>query len=116
MRRGEIWLVDFGPARGSEANKVRPAVVVSNDDSNHGAVVTGRGTVTVVPLTSNVERVYIFQTLLESGETGLRFDSKIQPELTRAVAVSRLNRHIGTVSQSRMLDVDKALKLHLDLV
>ncbi|WP_192940081.1 type II toxin-antitoxin system PemK/MazF family toxin, partial [Mycobacterium tuberculosis] len=34
MRRGEIWQVDLDPARGSEANNQRPAVVVSNDRAN----------------------------------------------------------------------------------
>ena len=31
MRRGEIRLVDLDPTRGSEADKTRPAVIVSTD-------------------------------------------------------------------------------------
>ena len=89
MRRGEIRLVDFNPARGSEANKVRPAVVVSNDDSNNAVERLGRGVVTVVPLTSNVRRVYPYQVLLGAAETGLRVDSKAQAELVRSVATER---------------------------
>ena len=59
IRRGSIHLVDLEPVRGSEANKVRPAVVVSNDGANAAADRLGRGVVTVVPLTSNVQRVAI---------------------------------------------------------
>ena len=54
MLRGEIWRVDFEPAQGGEANKSRPAVVVSNDRANAVATRLGRGTVTIVPVTSNI--------------------------------------------------------------
>jgi mRNA-degrading endonuclease toxin of MazEF toxin-antitoxin module len=34
MIRGEVWWVDFEPATGSETQKTRPAVIVSNNVSN----------------------------------------------------------------------------------
>lgn len=115
MLRGEIWLVEFGPVRGSEANKRRPAVVVSNDRANATAARLGRGVVTVVPLTSNVAKVYPFQVLLQPADTGLSVDSKAQGEQVRTVAVERLSRLIGRVVPERMAQVDDALRLHLDL-
>lgn len=78
MRRGQIHLIDFEPTQGSEANKRRPAVIVSNDRANASAQRLGRGVVTVVPLTSSVRTVYPFQVLLRSASTGLRVDSKAQ--------------------------------------
>ena len=51
MRRGEIRLVDLEPGRGSEADKTRPAVIVSNDGANAAAARSGRGVLTVVPVT-----------------------------------------------------------------
>ena len=53
MRRGEIRLVDLEPVRSGEANKLRPAVIVSNDGANTTASRLGRGVVTVVPVTTN---------------------------------------------------------------
>jgi len=76
MHRGEIYLVDLDPARGSEASKRRPAVVVSNDAANATAARLGRGVVTVVPVTSNLDRVHPFQVRLPAEETGLDRDSK----------------------------------------
>ena len=70
MRRGEIRLVDLEPARGAGADKRRPAVIVSNDGANSTAERLGRGVVTVVPVTSNAERVYPFQVLLRADLTG----------------------------------------------
>ena len=43
MRRGDIYWVDLDPAQGAEANKIRPAVVVSNDAANRAAGRGGRG-------------------------------------------------------------------------
>ena len=115
MRRGEIRLVDFNPARGSEASKIRPAVVVSNDESNRAVERVGRGVVTVVPLTSNVSRIYPYQVLVTAPETGLRFDSKAQAELVRSVATERIGRQVGIVPSEFMLSLDEALRIHLAL-
>ena len=66
MLRGEVRFVDLDPTRGAEAAHARPAVIVSNDDANLTAARLGQGVVTVVPVTSNTERVYPFQVLLPS--------------------------------------------------
>ncbi|MEZ5201098.1 MAG: type II toxin-antitoxin system PemK/MazF family toxin [Micropruina glycogenica] len=64
MLRGEIRLTDLDPARAAEADKRRPAIIVSNDRANATAARLGRGVVTVVPITSNISRVFPFQVLL----------------------------------------------------
>lgn len=115
IRRGDIHSIDLDPARGSEANKRRPAVVVSNDAANATASRLGRGVITVVPVTSNVERVYPFQVLLPAAVTGLERDSKAQAEQIRSVAVERVGVRLGVVSHATMLDIDEALRLHLGL-
>lgn len=115
MRRGDIHSVDLDPARGSEANKRRPAVIVSNDAANATAGRLGRGVITVVPVTSNIERVYPFQVLLPAAATGLDRDSKAQAEQVRSIAVERVGERLGVVSNAIMLEVDDALRLHLGL-
>lgn len=115
MRRGEIRLVDLDPVRGSEASKRRPSVVVSNDRANAVAERLGRGVVTVVPVTSNVERIFPFQVLLPAGATGLRIESKAQAEQVRSVAVKRLGPALGRLPAAIMTELDNALRLHLQL-
>lgn len=115
MLRGEIWQVDFNPARRSEASKSRPAVVVSNDRVNATALRLGRGVVTVVPVTSNVTTVYPFQVFFPAGATGLAVDSKAQAEQIRSVATERLRRRVGRVPPKELALLDDALRLHLDL-
>jgi mRNA interferase MazF len=116
VKRGEVWLADLEPVRGAEANKRRPAVIVSNDQANRRAVELGRGVVTVVPVTSSVARVFPFQVLLpEGGASGLAVDSKAQAEQVRSVDVSRLVSRLGRVSPAAGAALDAALRLHLNL-
>jgi mRNA interferase MazF len=115
VKRGEIWLADLDPVVGSEVGKSRPVVVVSTDALND--VVTGRGggVVTVVPLTSNVTRIFPFQVFLPSGSAGLRRDSKAMAEQVRCLALQRARRRIGRLDGVQLGRLDAALKLHLAL-
>ncbi len=115
MRRGEIRSVDLDPVRGAEADKTRPAVIVSNDAANATATRLGRGVVTVVPVTSNVSRIYPFQVLLSAEATGLRTDSKAQAEQIRSIAVERVGDRLGVLPPAMVAELDLALRLHLNL-
>lgn len=115
MRRGEIHWVDLEPVRGSESNKRRPAVIVSNDGANATASRLGRGVVTVVPVTTNVVRIYPFQVALGSRATGLQRDSKAQAEQVRSVAVERIGERLGVLSSEEIAALDEALRVHLAL-
>ena len=115
MLRGELRIVDLEPVRGAESNKRRPAVIVSNDAANSTAARLGRGVLTVVPVTSNVERVYPFQVLLPAGTAGLTQDSKAQAEQVRSIDAGRLGEQLGRLPDSLMASLDDALRLHLAL-
>ena len=115
MLRGEIRLTDLDAARPSEANKRRPAVIVSNDRANATAARLGRGVVTIVPITSTVTKVFPFQVLLPAAETGLRVESKAQAEQVRSVSVERMGHLLGRVPTHLMTQLDDALRLHLQL-
>ena len=115
VRRGDIFLIDLEPTQGNEANKQRPAVLVSNDRVSTAAARSGRGVVTVVPVTSNIDRIYRFQTRLPADATSLRTDSKAQAEQVRSVSVQRLGRVLGRVPPPLMAELDDASRLHLQL-
>lgn len=111
MRRGEIFFAALDPARGSETQKTRPVVVVSNNVANRAAAV-----VTVVPLTSSVERVYPFEVLLPASRSGLSKDSKAMAQHVRTVDKGLLNARAAGVLQTDDLQLlDAALRLHLGL-
>ena len=115
MLRGEIREVNFEPVQGSEASKRRPAVIVSNDGANTTASRLNRGVITVVPVTSNVTRIYPFQVFLPASDSGLRRDSKAQAEQVRSVAAERVGGRVGQLTASLLSELDDALRLHLSL-
>ena len=115
MLRGEIVLCDLNLARGSEANKLRPCLIVSNDRANTASERIGRGVITVVPVTSNIVRVYPFQVVLPAEDTGLPVAAKAQAEQVRSIDVSRLGAKVGRVPPRLMAEVDEALRFHLAL-
>ena len=116
--------MSFNPAVGSEADgaeglekDARPAVIVSNNGRNRASERTGRGVVTVVPLTTNTARVLDFQALIVADESnGLAADSKAQAEQVRALDVSRFARRLGALNREQMAAIDEALLVHLDLL
>lgn len=115
MRRGEIYWVDMEPSVGSEANDVRPAVVVSNNRAAERASELRRGVVSVVPVTSTVRRVLPFQVFLPAAECNLPVDSKAQAEQVRALDIRRFAARIGVVPSRILEDIDAALRIHLSL-
>jgi mRNA interferase MazF len=109
-RRGEIWLVALDPIIGSEIGKTRPGLIISHDRGNQYSEI-----VTVIPLTSKVEKIYPFEALLEVRETGLKHDSKAKCNQIRALDKSRLVKKLGALGSDKMETVERALAVHLDL-
>lgn len=111
MKRGEIYYANLNPAVGSEVAKRRPVLIVSNDVNNRVA-----NTITVIPITSSVARVYPFEVLLQPFDSGLPKISKIQANQVRTISKQRIEEEVqGNLSQEIMQLVDAALKLHLGL-
>lgn len=116
MKRGDIYWADLEPVRADEANKIRPIIVVSCSGINETTNELGRGIIIVLPITSNIDKIYDFQVFLPSIASGLTLDSKIQVEQIRSTSISRIDKKlIGKVPTYIMKEVDNKLKLLLDL-
>lgn len=111
MKRGEIYYANLSPTVGSEIDKRRPVLVVSNDANNRAA-----NTVTILPITSNVTRVNPFEVLLNPEDSGLSKPSKVQAQQVRTISKQRITSDaVGSLSEEVMQLVNAALKLHLDV-
>jgi mRNA interferase MazF len=108
MQRGDVFLVNLDPVVGSEVGKTRPAIVLQNEMANRTSP-----TVTVVPLSTNAERVFPFQVLIPAGEGGLTRDSKALCEQIRTLSTRRLLQHLGSLPPERLQEIRIALERHL---
>jgi len=110
VRRGEIYLVEWSPGRGSEQTGIRPALVVQNDVGNQNSPTT-----IVAAVSTQRRKAYPFQVLIGSRDSGLPQDSIVKCEQLQTIDQSRLGRRIGTLSTDRIRQVDIALRRSLAL-
>jgi len=111
IERGEIFIAALDPVIGHEVAKTRPVIVVSNNIGN-----TYSGTVTIIPLTSkNFTRIYPFEVYLPKDASPLKKNSKAKADQIRTLDKARLLKSIGMLNDELMNNIDKAIKVHLNL-
>ena len=106
MNRGEVWWVNFEPSVGGEIKKRRPAVIISNDAANRFL-----NRVQVVPVTSNVERLYPSEAYITvQGER-----RKAMADQLTTVSKSRLGERMTELTTAEMRLIEQAVRLQLGL-
>lgn len=109
LRRGEIWLVNWNPARGSEQAGKRPALVIQNDIGNEKA------STTIVAAISSSVKLYPMNVRINPHESGLEKSSIVKAGQILTIDKNRLEKRIGCLTPEKMKEVDNAIRLSLDL-
>jgi mRNA interferase MazF len=111
-KRGEVYLVSFDPAVGSEIQKTQPALILQNDIANRHSPIT-----IVAAITSQFEEpLYPREVCITPPEGGLTVPSVVLLNQLRSIDRRRLVRRLGVVTEATMARVDQALRISVGLV
>jgi mRNA interferase MazF len=108
-KRGEIWMVNFNPGRGSEQTGVRPALIIQNDIGNQYA-----STTVVAAITTTIKK-YPVTVLLAQGKGGLKQSSMVNLAQILTIDKGRLIKKLGHVGDDKMKEIDEAIKVSLGI-
>jgi mRNA interferase MazF len=108
--RGDLWSVSLDPTLGREQAGTRPALVLSVDKFNHGPA----DLIVVLPITSKNKQQPL-HVEVTPPEGGLKLSSFIKCDDIRSISKQRLKRFHGTVSAKTMAEVEKRVRILLDL-
>ena len=108
IERGNIYWINLDPTEGSEIGKIRPAVVISNNINNQFA-----DTVTIIPITSSIGKIYPFEVFIPHGVVSN--ESKAKANQIRTIDKKRIKDLIGKIPDGIMREIEKAVKIHLDI-
>ena len=109
IKRGNIYFARLDPAVGSEINKTRPILAISNNINNQYS-----NTITIIPITSNTKTIRSFEVFIPIGEASLPKDSKVKCDQIRTIDSSRILSEIGSLSLEYIAEVEFALRKHLE--
>ena len=110
--RGEIYLVGFDPAFGSEIKKTRPALVVQNNISNKYSPAT----IVAAIMSVTGGRGYATNVFLKKSQSGLKQDSVVLLNQIKTIDKRRLIKRLGVLNRGLITDIDRALEISLGLV
>ena len=112
IRRGQIWLVDWSPGRGSEQLGKRPALVIQTDAAN--ANLRYPNTI-VLTLSTKGLSVATHIQIEPDATNGLREKSWVKCEQVLTISKERLYQKLGRLSSAAMSRVEVAVKTALGM-
>ena len=106
-KRGEVWMVNFNPGRGSEQKGIRPALIIQNDTGNQYAATT-----IVAAITSTIKK-YPVTVVIQRGKGGLKEESMINLAQILTIDKGRLMKKMGQIEEEKIFEVNEAIKISL---
>jgi len=107
MRRGEIWVGNLNPNRGSEIGKIRPVLILQADFLTE----QGEPTIVVLPLTTQVRKAKEPLHITVPARDRLLQTCQVVPEQPRTLDRSRLaDGPLTRLTPQELSAVEKSFK------
>jgi mRNA interferase MazF len=111
VKRGDIFLANLEPVRGSEQGGIRPCLVIQNDEGNKYSPV-----IIIASITSRIfEKKFLTNVFISKKDSGLSKDSTILLNQIKTIDKRRIIKKIGSLDIYLMKQVDMAIKISLGL-
>jgi mRNA interferase MazF len=111
IKRGEIYLANLDPTRGSEQSGFRPVLVIQNDIGNEYAPTT-----IIAPITTKIfSKEYPTNVNVPKALGVLKADSTVLLSQIRTIDKTRLEKKIGRLPESYLHKVNAALRISLEI-
>ena len=111
IRRGDIFLANLEPKKGSEQGGIRPVLIIQNDISNKHSPVT-----IIAAITSKIyEKEFPTNVFISKKDSGLDRDSTIMLNQIMTIDNSRLIKRVGNLDNYTLNKVNRAIKVSLSL-
>lgn len=111
IKRGDIYMVDYGDGEGSEQQGYRPGLVIQNDVGNEYS-----STVIVAAIT-DAEDKRVLPTHFRIGvEVGIRKPSLVMFEQVRTIDKTRLDDKVGFLTPELLKQMERPLMISLGLI
>ncbi len=112
VNRGEIWWANLPEPTGSNPGYRRPVLVVQSNNFNHSKI----NTTVVLIISTNLKLAESFgNVLLKTRQSGLSKDSVVNVTQLYTIDESFLTEFVDTLSEQKMEQVDKGLRLVLSI-
>lgn len=110
FRRGDLYMANLNPYRGSEQGGTRPVLVLQNNDGNYYCP-----TLIIAPLTTKLKKCDLPTHYFVQSARGLSAPSIVELEQIKTIDKSRVQSYLGRFSAEQMSGVNEALQKSLGL-
>lgn len=108
--RGDIYLANLNPVKGSEQGGKRPVVILQNDVGNKYSP-----TVIAAPITSRTRKKASMPTHVAINNKALEKDSQVLLEQIRTLDKMRLIKKMGKATENEMKSIEQSFEISLSL-
>ncbi len=115
MKRGDIYLVNFGKKYNSEFGKVRPALIIQNDVANRNIDKVEFKGVTVIPISTNISGGDLRICIQKRDNLEKTSEICVNELCTLDISRIQLDKLLTSLSQDELKETDMKLSRHLGL-
>ena len=109
-RRGDIYLANLNPFKGSEQGGTRPVLVLQNNDGNFFCP-----TLIVAPITTKLKKLNLLTHCYFEEVRGLPAPSMVSLEQIKTIDKCRIEKYLGKMTREQMIRVEDAIRESLGM-